>query len=215
MSRTYVALLTKRRFVFRLLFATVGLVAVALCLSVVSGCAFFIQNPECVDVRCLGSERNYLPPGDVAPSELAGVWHACYSGDDVDTLTIRQDGTFQQVHEEREYDPSSKRIVLLQRFETTWNTWRLERFEDGRVWLHLPGARYYVEGLKAAEEIATGQPSMVHPNDAFLPPEQRRNIQMVDELIVSVRRSRGGELYLVHMPPMREAYTLYCFRKLR
>lgn len=165
---------------------------------------------------CPGGELAYQSPGAIELPELAGTWRACYGGA-CETLAIHEAGTFEQAWDGWLYRKSGpdgrSTFVFHSHIESPAGTWRIERFDDGRVWLHLDKAYYYAAGLKAAEALATGGPSPVTPTDTFLPRGQRSEVKMIGELIVSVRRSARGTPYLVHLPPMAEAYTLYCYHK--
>jgi hypothetical protein len=74
------------------------------------------------------------PPESLHESDLVGTWETYYWGDSVDTLILRDDGTFKQIFR----DPAEDRY----RYETPWNEWWLEQLPDGAVRLHLAGARY-------------------------------------------------------------------------
>ena len=73
------------------------------------------------------------PPHELTGRDLVGVWLGRYSKGAVDRIEILSDGTFAQIHVAGKY-----------RFAVSGNFIWLERLADGRVWAHLPGARYYV-----------------------------------------------------------------------
>ena len=137
------------------------------------------------------------PPATLRESDLVGTWKADYGRyHGVDTLILRADGTFKQVYENQREDHI---------YETPWNKWWLERFPDGRVRVHLKGARYYLSGIRMAEEegvmprlvVTGGDP---RPFDDPFDPERRfRSVHMVRKLVLNVRVLPSGELVLAHM----------------
>ena len=132
------------------------------------------------------------PPPAFSESDLVGTWEAKYcSSRCVDRLILRPDGTFKQIYRdtwEEEY-----------LYETPWNKWWIERFPDGRVYVHLEGARYYPDGIEVAEEqgIAFGKPWGYH--DPFDPEKGFGFVEMAGKLVLNVRALRSGEIVLVHM----------------
>lgn len=83
------------------------------------------------------------------PSEHAGVWQADYTGmrcvdiqlTGVETLTLRADGTYQQIYDD------GKGYV----YRSSWNKWYLN--SEGRI-LHLKNGRIYSLGIREAEKRA-------------------------------------------------------------
>ena len=63
----------------------------------------------------------------------------------VETLTLRADGTYQQVYDD------GKGYV----YTSTWNNWYQDD-SGGRAVLHLEGGRYYPLGIKRAESLSRG-----------------------------------------------------------
>jgi hypothetical protein len=138
------------------------------------------------------------PPAAFQESDLVGTWEADYGyhrGDD--RLILRADGTFKQIY---------KNLADDYVYETPWNEWSVEHFSDGRVRLHLKGARYYLAGIRTAEEegviptslaLVGGEPWPF--TDPFDPEHRYRSVHMVRKLILNVRRLPSGELVLAHM----------------
>ena len=139
------------------------------------------------------------PPSSIEESELVGTWQARYEPG-LDTLYIRDDGTFRQAYEyhyTRDYA-----------FETPWSDWWLQRFDDGRVRIHLEGARYYLDGIRTAKldgfwpALTTGTPaagersSLPYP---FVDPFTRERVEMPWELVLEVRVDSSGDILLHHM----------------
>ena len=88
---------------------------------------------SCSNLRSLDS---------IQKDDFVGTWQSNYwDVDGVDTLTLKADGTFQQVYK----DPNG--YV----YKSDWNKWHLERLSDGRVRVRLVGMRYYPEGIEVAE----------------------------------------------------------------
>lgn len=114
------------------------------------------------------------PPATFQDSDLVGTWEAHY-GDRVDRLIIRIDGTFKQIYRDRDYA-----------YETPWNKWWVERLPDGRVRVHLEGARYYLTWVERGDYL-------------FYDPFGDELIEMRGELVLNVRRLPSGEIILYHM----------------
>jgi hypothetical protein len=126
------------------------------------------------------------PPKTVQNEDIAGTWESKYSERRHDTLVIRADGTFQQVYEDETLDGYV--------FETPWNKWWVERYPDGRVRLHLQGARFYLEGTDIGELHAMSTP----PPHSFYDPLSEELVPMVGELILNVQ-GESGQLVLLHL----------------
>lgn len=141
-------------------------------------------------------------------AQLSGTWEARYSPGALDTLVLREDGTFRQTY--RDTRPKEYKYT----FETPWNAWIAERFPDGRIRLHLRGARYYPAGIASAERegmhppVPPDRPDL-WPKSGPLPmdfwdPIGREPVQMVGELVLNVQRTRAGKLVLLHMVQSRD-----------
>jgi hypothetical protein len=133
------------------------------------------------------------PPATLKDSDLVGTWQTHHDDIGVDRLIIKGDGTFKQIYEER-----VAYVVTLYRYETTWNPWWLERFPDGRVRIHLEGARYYREGKRIAELEGMSFGTAPLPW-SFIDPFGGQDLDMVGKLVLNVRADRRGELLLHHM----------------
>jgi len=136
---------------------------------------------------CVGDISN--PFKTFTPAELVGAWRADYGIRDywtfqvtgVETLTLRADGTYQQVY----MDGKGYEYISL------WNKWYLER---GYI-LHLEGGRFYPMGIEAAEGYARGGVLTVWPG---IDP-----IELSDEIILFVQHSSTtpGGVTLEYPPP--------------
>jgi hypothetical protein len=133
------------------------------------------------------------PPETFEDSDLVGTWQVRYDKSTSDRLIIESDGTFKQIYEER-----IAYVLILHRYETSWNRWWVERFPDGRVRLHLEGARYYFRGRSIAEleGMGFGTDPLPWP---YRDPFSRDYIEMVKKLVLNVRAYHTGELFLHHM----------------
>jgi hypothetical protein len=138
----------------------------------------------------------YQSPPDVQDSDLVGTWVANYESPAIgtDKLIIRADGTFRQ-----EFDNPEG-----YHFETPWNSWHLEKLQNGSVYVHLEGARYYDDGVRWAEKegIGCGPPDCpIEVPHAYLDPVTRAFVYMIGELALSVRGwdSAPGGLVLKHL----------------
>ena len=149
-----------------------------------------------------GCEARYSnPPPTFQDSDLVGAWEAHYMEWGVDRLIIRVDGTFKQIYQ----DHTVEGYV----YETPWNEWWVERFPDGRVRLHLRGARIYKEGIRIAERDGmhdlgpADQPNFWGesgpPSFAFYDPIAEESVEMVGELVLNVQSDSSGEIVLLHM----------------
>jgi hypothetical protein len=123
------------------------------------------------------------PSATLGESELVGIWEARYMEWGFDELILKPDGTFKQVYRELTRENYT--------YETPWNEWWVERFSDGRVRVHLEGARYYLAGIKVAE----GVQSIPY----FYDPVGEKQLHMIDELVLNVRSTSSGEIILLHM----------------
>jgi hypothetical protein len=144
------------------------------------------QDPICVEAPYSD------PPPQLHDADLVGGWSTAYDGA-TDQLIIRADGTFKQVYEER-----IAVVVRLHRFETCWNPWWVERSPDGRIRVHLEGARYYPRGSGIAELDGMGYGPAPLPW-LFHDPFADEYVEMVGKLVLNVRVDSGGELLLHHM----------------
>jgi len=143
---------------------------------------------------CASIADSENPPATLQESDLVGTWEADYGlRVGVDRLILRADGTFKQIYENQREDHV---------YETPWNEWSVERFPDGRVRVHLKGARYYLEGIRVTEEggvIPAALPVVGGEPWPFYDPFAKESVYMVGELIFNVRRLSSGELILAHM----------------
>lgn len=169
--------------------AGLGLCTALLVLSLGCTCLSLVPTPP-GNPMCL--EFPYSPPPpNFQRSDLAGIWETRY-GRSVDRLTIRGDGTFQQVYQDV--------YVADYLYETPWSPWWIERLEDGQVRLHFEGARYYLEGRTIAERDgleAFGEPDP--PSMPFFDPISEDAVSMVGELVLNVRVDSSEELLLLHL----------------
>jgi hypothetical protein len=88
----------------------------------------------------------YDIPDNLSEDDIVGSWQAVYGGTDTDTLTIEVDGTFKQVFS----------TLDGYNYESSWNSWRIEKRHSGCIYVHLDGLRYYVDGIEKAEGMANG-----------------------------------------------------------
>ncbi len=129
------------------------------------------------------------PPSTLQEADLAGTWQAHYGFQTDDRFILRADGTFKQ-----EYKNGEKNYV----YETPWNQWSMERFSDGRIRLHLQGARYYAQGIEMGEEKGMAN-SVDNMPRGFYDPVSDEPIDMPHKVVLNVRSESSGNLILVHM----------------
>ncbi len=154
---------------------------------------------ELIFKESLMVERSGNPPAALQADDLIGIWEAEYCSKCRDRLFLREDGTFKQV-----YHNGWQNYI----YETPWNRWWIERFPDGRVRVHLEGARYYYAGIEEGEReglFPTISPEQYSPwgneirFEDYYDPFTQESVQMVKELILNVRQLPSGEIVLVHM----------------
>jgi hypothetical protein len=139
------------------------------------------------------------PPSVLQQTDLAGTWEARYTKREVDTLILKPDGTFKQVYQDKSTDDYT--------YQTTWNQWWIEHFSDGRVRIHLIGARYYKDGIRIAELDGMGAACPEDLPDCrseplprlFYDPIAEEPIQMPGELVLNVEMDSSGQPVLLHM----------------
>ncbi len=153
------------------------------------------------------------PPPTFQDTNLVGTWEAHYCGFGIewgdDELVLRADGTFKQIYHDR--------TVEGYVYETPWNEWWVERFPDGRIRVHLQGARFYAAGIETAEwegiwsHCPEDQPDCewYYAPLPFYDPIGDESLDMVGELILNVQVNSSGEIVLLHMLMSRDAAWLY------
>lgn len=158
------------------------------------------------------------PPATFQETDLVGTWEGHYGSPwGTDRLIIRENGTFRQIY------INEKGYI----YETSWNKWWVERLPDGRVRVHLEGARYYLDGIEMAEReglepllagdersfpesfidqfaVLQGKPAIWYPG---IDENKTSMVHMVGKLVLNVRRVSSGELVLVHMSDSGETLS--------
>lgn len=138
------------------------------------------------------SNRSVNPSPNLSLLELTGTWTTQYSPDETDTITIDADGNFSQLYRniEKEYV-----------FNSGKDQASLEKLTTGIIRLHLPGGRYYLEGIKLAE--TNGRIEQNEPlgliDRPFYDPFADATVKMVDELVLIVLVNPKGDLILHHL----------------
>jgi hypothetical protein len=168
------------------------LASAAVAVSSACTCGRLVASFVPHDPMCLEAPYSN-PPTTLQESDLAGTWQTHHDQIGVDRLIINADGTFKQIYEER-----MAYVVRVYSYETPWNDWWLERFPDGRVRLHLEGARYYRRGKTVAELDGMGFGPQPNPW-LFGDPFSRESVEMVGKLILNVRADSRDERLLHHM----------------
>jgi hypothetical protein len=138
------------------------------------------------------------PPNDLSVSDLVGTWETRYGKDRIDIITIREDGMFQQFYENKKTN---------YRFTTNWDPLRLENLSNRSVYIHFEHGRYYSAGEEIAELDGMGNPCPkelpncyfgTHPR-AFFDPYSGIDVEMMNELVVTIRKKPNGEIIFHHM----------------
>jgi len=113
-------------------------------------------------------------PSTFKISDLTGIWVASYTGDDVDTLIIKEDGTYKQTYD----DP-----LAGQYYESAWQKWTIEYRNSGYLRLHLKGMRRFGELSIISDREGGGiDPNMFTAIDYC----ENTDIQMPDEIVLIV-----------------------------
>jgi hypothetical protein len=118
-----------------------------------------------------------LPP-TFKEADLIGTWVTSYSLNDQDILTLKEDGTYQQIYN----DPDAG-----QRYESDWQAWWIERRESGYIRLHLKGMRRAGE----IESIFNREGGGIDP-ELFTAIDYCENevVEMPDEIVLIVTGSK-------------------------
>jgi hypothetical protein len=130
-------------------------------------------------------------PATFNASDLIGTWRGDYVGiapigvkvTGVETLTLREDGRYQQIYED------GKGYVYV----STWNKWYLD---ESKI-VHLEGGRWYPLGIPYAERLALG---MSH---ASVIDWAGKRVELNGKealLLVHAHRGAPRGMILMHMP---------------
>ena len=120
-----------------------------------------------------------------------------YGKDITDTITIREDGKYQQFYENKNTN---------YRYKTSWDLVRIENLSNRGVYIHLEHGRYYSAGEEIAELDGMGIPSPkelpncyfgTHPRVSLI--LTRDDVEMMNELILTNRKKPNGEIISHHM----------------
>ena len=145
------------------------------------------------------------PPDPFDESLLTGTWITSYFGGGEETIIIQPDGKFKQIYRDRDVDDGNYT------FETPWKDWWIERLSDGRLHLHLEGARYFLNGPSFAENENVyfvpcpngGSPNckdgLFRISFLFYDWIGKEFVEMTDELILNIRVDNSGNAILVHL----------------
>jgi len=158
----------------------------------------FVLLPTACNAIVPHLEQPYSdPPATVSSEDLIGTWVAQYAHG-TDQLEFRKDGTFRQCYQ---------RVGELGcLFETPWTGVSLFPLSDGRVLVHLPGARYFLAGERIAaldglDEVPCPLPNCtaIGPLRPFYDPVAAETVEVRAELLLNIRATNAGELVLLHM----------------
>jgi hypothetical protein len=136
-------------------------------------------------VAC-GHQYEYVPPPtSFQESDLVGTWQAKYRLMTTDTITIKANGTYQQIYEAPESDYY---------YKSPWNKWYLGYSTTGKPTLHLEGMRYYAYTIELGE---AGDPI------SFIDIDEESIIKITDKVILRVagdkNAPRGIVLWHMHL----------------
>lgn len=109
-------------------------------------------------------------PPTFQESDLLGTWQMTYGTTMKDTITLKADGTYQQIFQA----PESNYF-----YKSPWNKWYVEYTTDGKPKLHLEGMRYCV-GVHICEATGRGEPTLLYD---FI---DRDLVELTNEVILRV-----------------------------
>jgi hypothetical protein len=148
---------------------------------------------------CCAGASYFNPFRVIGPSDLVGTWRADYDKYDfsgrcryvvtgVETLTLRADGTYQQV-----YDDGRGYV-----YTSPWKKWYLESRRGGGI-LHLEDGWFYSLGIRDAEKLASGRLFWHTDDDGTGHP---LDLDSTTGIILHVwpRSQREGEVVLKYPP---------------
>lgn len=111
-------------------------------------------------------------PATFSEKDLVGTWQATYGTPKTkDTITLRADGTYQQIFQ----SPESNYF-----YESPWNKWYIEYTSDGKPKLHLEGMRYCVTLIYLCEATGHGKPQLYYD---FI---ERGVVKLTNEVILRI-----------------------------
>jgi len=148
-------------------------------------------------VGCIGGENSSSknPPQNFQESYLVGTWQANYGVNRLDTLIIRSNGSYQQIY----HEPDGYT------YESSWNDWYIEYKDNGKIYLHLKGMKYYPMGRELGE--SGGVYPLSYPSAGkvihFYNRDEDSAVKMLDEVILRIHGVEGEwaprNIILVHM----------------
>ncbi|MCP4370440.1 MAG: hypothetical protein GY797_20360 [Deltaproteobacteria bacterium] len=93
------------------------------------------------------------PPDVLRETDLVGMWQAQYGTSRIDKITLKADGTYQQIFEA----PLDEYY-----FKSDWNKWYVEYSSSGKPKLHLEKMGYCVYFLDECESTRRGEPKLYY-----------------------------------------------------
>lgn len=156
--------------------------------------------------RVLANEVPFFnPPLSLDESLLVGTWKTEYMEWGSDMLEIKSDGTFRQTYKDNNLDDGNYI------FESAWNGWWIEQFADGSAYLHLEGAKYFLQGVSFAEKLGGYSIPCEDINDTLCEGEMvpvpfraydwinEKFVDMNKELILNIRVDSSNNIILLHL----------------
>jgi hypothetical protein len=152
----------------------------------------------------LQSEAPFMnPPVTISEDDLLGTWQTEYMEWGSDIITINRDGSFKQVYEDKHIEDGKFE------YKSPRNSWWIEKLSDGRVYLHLKGGKYYLNGVSFAKRVDTGD-SICIDDSPLCANATRLPLYLYDwigddfvrvegELILNIRATQSGEIVLLHL----------------
>jgi hypothetical protein len=145
---------------------------------------------------CAESYEN--PPPEITETDLIGSWEVNYSENRTERIILNSDGTYIQIYNNTQNN---------YQYESNGNKWWLEHFPDGNVYIHLEYGRYYLAGERIAELNGRKDSCPLDfPNchwetepRIFYDPYVKDTVEMVDELLLTIRIDQSENIFLHHM----------------
>lgn len=109
-------------------------------------------------------------PAGFKESDLIGTWVAKYGGGDIDTLIIREDGTYKQIYSD---------ALSGYHFESDWKKWWTEHRSSGFLRLHMQGMHRY-DDIGSLRDRETGGVGDLPAIDYC----EGKGVEMRDEIVL-------------------------------
>ncbi len=136
------------------------------------------------------------PPFPFDNDDLVGKWVINYTKARTEELSVYRDGKYQQIYRDN--------VVVL---ESPSNDWKIQHLPDGRMYLHLIGAKYYFFGASATSDgyaLCLEVDPTCEEIDNIVPIEAydwigKEWVDVSGQIVLNVRMNSNGEIILLHL----------------